>query len=122
MNRRSYNLLSYLNNNKKDEVKIGEVVIDISKNKEYKTDKFYLVKYINPLIRKENACFVANLKSQNKYSYAFKNSSIYNKLLNHRNCILSIPVNFVELFEIEKLLQKIPLDIIIHEIIDYLHP
>lgn len=121
MNRRNYNHFDYFDYLKEEKKETGEILLDVSKNEKYENEKLYLVKYICSVKTKQDKYFVGRLQLQKQYSYIFKDVNIFRKLINHKTCKLTVQINWILLFDIEKLLKKIPLDIIIHEIIEYLY-
>jgi hypothetical protein len=123
--KRIHNRMSESNNNK--EITIGEIKIDFKENKMFKEEELYYVIYkykfkkfynSDEFIVKPN--FYAILKKTLYNSYIFKNVSKYENIKSHKNCSLTVPIDWVDMIEIYKLLPKIPSDIIVHEIMEFL--
>ena len=124
--KRIYNRMSESNNNNK-EITIGEIKIDFKENKMFKEEELYYIIYkykfkkfynSDEFIVKPN--FYAILKKTLYNSYIFKNVSKYENIKSHKNCSLTVPIDWVDMIEIYKLLPKIPSDIILHEIMEFL--
>jgi hypothetical protein len=101
---------------------LGNINIDISKIKKLKIGEKYFVKYNDSSLKENlNKYFLATLNEQKYYSYIFSNIYMFN---DNKNIIkkynLSTPVYWLETFEISKLFPKIPLEIIIYEIMTYI--
>lgn len=100
----------------------GEVVIDISNIKKMKKGNTYIIKYKKdcPLKNKRDTYFQATLKNQFTYSFIFENVNYFKNMNNHFKCVLTVPANWLDLFDIYELLPNIPQDVIANEILPYL--
>ena len=115
-----YNLSNKENPNKNDGT--GEIIIDVTKYEQlFEFEKLYYVKYINcPIKNKIKDYFCGTLKKKKENSYIFDNVNHFVKLKNHRNCKLTVPINWLDMVELYKIFPNIPLDIIFYEIMEFL--
>jgi hypothetical protein len=106
-----------------EETKTGEIKYDISTLQKLKENDIYYVQYTTAILKK-NISFCGVLKNQKNYSYIFEKIKILekseqNKII-HKRCKYSIPKYWVSTVNLTHLSQIIPLDIILHEILEYL--
>jgi hypothetical protein len=115
-----YNLSNKENPNKNDGT--GEIIIDAKKyEKLFKIDKLYYVKYTNcPIKNNQKKYFCGTLKKKLENSYIFDNVNHFLKMMNHRKCKLTVPINWVDMIDLYKIFPNIPLDIIFYEIMEFL--
>jgi hypothetical protein len=112
----------------KNEITMGEIKIDFKENEIPKKEELYYVIYTykfrniysrkDELIDKPN--FHAVLKNTLYNSYIFKNVSKYENIKSHKNCSLTVPIDWVDMIEIYKLFPKLPSAVVLHEILNYL--
>jgi hypothetical protein len=103
--------------------KEGEIIIHMSSDYNPRIGKLYYVRYdYCNLTSRKNEFFCAILKKQKEYSYIFKDiyHSLHTDLYSSKKCVLSVPKYWVECIDIDMLYRKLPKDIIIHEILQYL--
>jgi hypothetical protein len=101
----------------------GEIIIRMNSDSLLPIGKLYYVRYdYCNLTSRRNEFFFAILKKQKEYSYIFKDicHSLHTDLIQSKKCVLSVPKYWVECIDIDVLHRKLPKDILIHEILQYL--
>lgn len=82
------------------EEKIGEIIVEEKNNKI--ESGYYYIRY-----DKQNIMF-GELVSCKYKSYLFKNLSKYVNKSNHKNGVVSIPINLVDIIPMAEILKKLP--------------
>lgn len=101
----------------------GEVIIHMHSENPLRIGNLYYVRYDHcNMASRKNQFFCAVLKKQKEYSYIFKNiyHSLHTDLYCSKKCVLAVPKYWVECIDLDILNRKLPKDIIIHEILQYL--